>query len=209
MRWPALFVLSRSSDPVAEALSAAVPAILQLLASRGSSAPVIVVDGRSGSGKTSLSRRLLEAWPDGNVQLLALDSVYPGWDGLAAGVEHVRDGVLKPRRRGLPGLVATWDWAAATTGGVLEIDADRPLIVEGSGSLTAETRALADIAVWVEASDVERKTRALNRDGAMYEPHWDQWAAQEDEHIKAHDPRAIADLIVEVPADETTGRSTQ
>ena len=48
--------------------------------------PVVVIDGRSGAGKSTLARLLVDTWPlPGLVQLVALDSIYPGWDGLSSG----------------------------------------------------------------------------------------------------------------------------
>jgi hypothetical protein len=36
------------------------------------------------------------------------------------------------------------------------------------------------VLVWLEVAAPVRKKRALDRDGAAFAPHWDQWAAQED-----------------------------
>jgi hypothetical protein len=48
----------------------------------------------------------------------------------------------------------------------------------------------------VELDDARRKARALARDGAAYERHWERWAAQEDAFLQREDPRALADVIV-------------
>ncbi|WHF22028.1 hypothetical protein QJS66_17990 [Kocuria rhizophila] len=42
----------------------------------------------------------------------------------------------------------------------------------------------------VEPPPPERRRRALERDGAAYEGHWDQWAAQEEEYL-AEDPVGV------------------
>ena len=70
------------------------------------------------------------------------------------------------------------------------------------GALTAASRALADLAIWVEADDAIRKQRSLVRDGDTYRPHWDRWAAQEDEFIDRCHPRRSADLIATSIGDE-------
>lgn len=75
------------------------------------------------------------------------------------------------------------------------------LVVEGIGALTPTNRALADLGIWVDADDTERKRRALERDGETYRPHWDRWATQEDAFIARFHPRACADLIAVVTAD--------
>jgi uridine kinase len=150
----------------------------------------LLVDGRSGSGKTELSGLVAGLWPE--VQLVHLDDVYPGWDGLDAASRQVGSEVLGDESRW-----RAWDWAVEAPGEWHRLDPWRPIVVEGGGALSRENRRLADFGVWVELDDVRRKTRALARDGAAYEPHWDRWAAQEDAFVVREDPRGLADLVVD------------
>ena len=55
----------------------------------------------------------------------------------------------------------------------------------------------ATLGVWVELDEQTRKARALERDGAMYEPNWDEWAAQEQRFFDRERPDLLADLIVD------------
>lgn len=157
---------------------------------------VILIDGRSGAGKSTLAR-VVSARRGG--ALLALDSVYPGWDGLEPGVRLVIDGVLRARAAGRGGSWHRWDWNLGRTAEAHEVPATGTLVIEGAGILTAETRALSDVQVWLESPVASRRRRALDRDGDAYRPHWDRWAAQEDEHLQAHDPAALASVVVVVP----------
>ncbi len=162
--------------------------------------PVVLIDGRSGAGKSSLATRVAQQWPlVGRVQVIALDSLYPGWDGLDAGVAHVLDGVLRPHGRGYLGTWHRWDWEQGVQAESHAVDPALGVIIEGSGVLTPATAALADVRVWVEAADPVRKARALARDGERYRPHWDRWAAQELHHVERDQPRAHATRIVEIP----------
>ncbi|SDO79862.1 hypothetical protein SAMN04487848_2177 [Microbacterium sp. ru370.1] len=166
----------------------------------GASNAAVVVDGRSGAGKSSLARRLVSAWPGrGRVQLVALDDVYPGWDGLAAGVEYAREMILLPHARGLLGVWERWDWEAGSRAEAYAVDPSLPLVIEGAGILTPEVARLADLSVWVEAPAASRRDRAFARDGDTYRPHWQRWARQEDAHIEAHSPAERADVRVRVP----------
>lgn len=166
----------------------------------GAANPVVAIDGRSGAGKSSLARRLVASWPrPGRVQLVALDDVYPGWDGLSEGVEYARQTILSPHARGLVGVWQRWDWEADARAEAYAVDPSLPLVVEGSGLLTPEVARLADLSVWVDAPLSSRKARALGRDGDTYRPHWDRWAAQEEQHLAAHDPARLADLVVATP----------
>jgi uridine kinase len=162
--------------------------------------PAVVIDGRSGAGKSTLARRVAENWPlDVSVQLVALDSFYPGWDGLAEGGRIAVDEVLGPHSRGESGVWNRWDWELDTAAESHTVDPALGLIVEGCGALTRDAAAVADVRVWVDGPAASRKHRALERDGDGFRPHWDRWAAQEDAHIRAHDPVELASIVVTVP----------
>lgn len=187
-------------DPVAEVLEAATERIVSAVSAVGATNPVVLIDGRSGAAKSSLARRVVARWPlRGRVQLIALDSIYPGWDGLDAGVDIVRDQILRPHARGLISTWQRWDWDAAAPAEAHAVDPALPLIVEGSGLLNPVTARLGDVRVWLESPMVSRKRRALERDGDTYRPHWARWAAQEDVHVSRDDPRRHATLVIDVP----------
>ena len=191
---------SRSDDTVGTALDRAAALIAQDVVALAAANPVVLIDGRSGAGKSSLAARLAQRWPvAGRVQLIALDSLYPGWDGLDAGVERALDGILRPHGRGYLGTWRRWDWARGTDAESHAVDPSLGVIVEGSGLLTPSTTGLGDVRVWVESAEPARKARALARDGETYRPHWERWAAQEHIHVERDDPRALATRVVEVP----------
>lgn len=148
---------------------------------------IVLIDGRSGSGKTEFASALAGREPGS--QIVRLDDIYRGWEGLDAASCAV-PGILTALRW------QRWDWATGRLAEWHELDPDRPVIVEGVGALTRASRALADRAVWVETDDATRKARALFRDEYFAE-HWDLWAAQEERFIARENPRALADLIVD------------
>lgn len=165
-------------------------AVRQLMST---SATTVLIDGRSGSGKSTLADQIRREWPDST--LVRLDDVYPGWDGLAWAADHIRTSLLVPRSEGRTGQWRSWDWIGQRPGGWHAVESGRRLVVEGIGALTPQSRSLADLAIWVDADAADRKRRALQRDGETYLPHWDRWAAQEDDFIARHDPRGSADLV--------------
>lgn len=148
---------------------------------------VILIDGGSGSGKTELAAVLAPAI---GAELVRLDDIYPGWDGLEAASQMV------------PGIIETnrwrrWDWVAGEPAEWHDLDPHRPLVIEGCGSLSRANRALATFGIWVELDEPTRKARALARDGDAYAPHWDRWAAQERAFFERDRPDRLADTVLE------------
>jgi hypothetical protein len=149
---------------------------------------VVLIDGRSGAGKTTLARDLA---PLLDAQLVSLDDVYPGWNGLERGSAAVHETVLRARDPGW----RRWDWASSRPAEWHPVDPSRPIVIEGCGALTRENRALASFGMWVELPAAERRRRALEREPG-FAPHWREWAIQERAHIAGEHPRALADVVV-------------
>ena len=150
--------------------------------------PVVLVDGGSGSGKSTLARRLA---PLIDAQLVRLDDIYPGWDGLEAASAHVSEHVLAKHhwRR--------WDWVADQPAEWHDLDPDRPLVVEGSGALSRANLEKATFGIWISLDAEERRRRALERDSDAYAPHWDRWAAQEAAFFDRERPDLLADVVID------------
>lgn len=153
---------------------------------------VALLDGGSGSGKTSTAHGLaglLEPAP----RVVSLDDCYPGWDGLAAGSAMVAADILSARSG-----YRRWDWARNLPGDWVSLDPTENLIVEGCGAITPASVASASVSIWLELPEPVRRARALARDGAAYAPHWERWAAQEHRHWALDRPRELADLLITV-----------
>lgn len=154
--------------------------------------PVVLIDGRSGSGKTTLGAALAEAL---QAQLVGLDDVYPGWDGLEAASLAVSTSILRPDRPGYRG----WDWNSSRPAGWRTLDARGALVVEGAGALTAASARLATLRLWLELDPATRRARVLARgDGESYGASslWTRWAAQEEAHIARNVPQRWADVVL-------------
>ncbi|MCL2315894.1 MAG: AAA family ATPase [Actinomycetia bacterium] len=156
---------------------------------------VVIIDGRSGAGKSTLARdlvRCLDRRTGWAVQSVSLDHVYPGWGGLAAATAAVADTIL---RETAPGY-RTYDWEAQHRTDWIALSPGDPLVIEGAGALTGTTAMTASLRVYADADERTRRSAALARDGAAYEPWWDVWAAQERAHFATHHPAVLADVIV-------------
>ena len=156
---------------------------------------IIGIDGRSGSGKTRLSELLEQSLSaEGiGVCVLNLDSIYPGWDGLAEGTKTWRK-ISRNLRKGKPASYREWDWHADAPGHEHTIDPaqETVIICEGVGAITGT----CDVRILVKAPDELRYRRAIARDGETYRPHWERWAAQEEALFAAYSATyAQADII--------------
>lgn len=167
---------------------------------------VVLLDGGSGAGKTTLARDLvaeLSARLGRLVQLVSLDDAYPGWYGLAQASDWVWQTILRPDAPGHP----TWDWVAGRPAGWVSLDGAAPIIVEGCGALTSRSAALASTTLWYERDAATRHRLAMDRDGDGYRPWWDAWAAQEAAHWTRNQPRSLADVVLRESVDGESARA--
>lgn len=144
---------------------------------------VVLVDGRSGAGKTEYARVLGE---QRGALVVSIDEVYPGWDGLDAGSAHIYRHLLAPLRHGKPGRYQRWNWREAAPGEWVEVDARTTLVVEGCGAIRHDAAEFASESLWLECPDDQRHQRAMARDGELYRPQWERWARQEERFLQIH-----------------------
>jgi uridine kinase len=163
---------------------------------------LVAVDGRSGAGKSTLAAALSE---DTGALVVHLEDLYPGWDGLDAGVRTAHRTVLKPFARGDEALVPQWDWYGDRWGVPLYLSPPDVLILEGVGAASRVVRTFASLTVWLEVADDERLARARARGWDTYDGHWDRWAAQERVLLRREGLPAAADLVLGLPASAEVG----
>ena len=152
---------------------------------------IIGIDGRSGTGKTSLAAQLEQELTAAghSVHVLHLDDFYPGWDGLFDGVE-AWDALSVQLTEGIAGTYTPWDWEAGAPGEVRTVDpaATQVIICEGVGAIAGA----CEVRILATAPEEVRYERAMGRDGDTFRPHWERWGAQEEA------------LLAEIPEDYET-----
>lgn len=173
----------------------------------------ILIDGRSGSGKTVLAAQVATRLGNegGRFQVLHVEDLYPGWTGLAEGSRAVARALQD-------GGYRRYDWRAEEFAEWVPLTFDRPLVVEGCGAVTRQNLdAVSDWAtrareiagseespritsVWLECEAEERRERALARDGDTFRPYWDIWAEQEDALYAETEPCSLADEVLVSPS---------
>lgn len=169
--------------------------------------PVLLIDGRSGTGKTTLAARVGAAMSASSI--VHMDDLYPGWNGLDEGAALLVEWILKPFVAERTGEWRRWDWERSERAEAHIVPFDRPLIVEGCGASSIASRFRADHALWMEAPVDQREDRLLGRgDGVEWLP---GWTLQEDAFIAREQPRLGADLVVDATgsAEDVAARVVQ
>jgi hypothetical protein len=181
-----------------EDVIAGVAAVVRRAVPRSGRTCVVAVDGRSGAGKTSLAAGLRAELA---APVVTLEELYGGWDGLERGIDLLVSEVLGPLSAGWAARVPRYDWGAGAWDAPWVLEPPAVLIVEGVGAGARRAAAYESALVWMEVPDSVRKSRALDRDGETFAPHWDAWAAQEDALLARERTPERADVVV----DGTTG----
>lgn len=158
---------------------------------------LVCVDGPAGSGKTTLAARVRRAFPgEVTCRVVHLDDLYPGWDGLRAGVEHVASAVVAPFAAGRPGRYRRYDWHAMAPGPWVDVPLVDVLVLDGVGSGALAYAEAITTLVWVEADEADRLARGLDRDGPASRDDFVRWMADEAPYLHEQRTRARADLVV-------------
>ena len=169
--------------------------------------PIILIDGRAGSGKSSFAEELrneLFRQSDAAPTLVHMDDLYPGWEGLEAGSAYLVQNILQPLSQAKPAAWQKWDWSQGRRGdpiepgnGWREFAGANILIVEGCGSLGRQSRELAQLSIWIEAPREVRRARWQARDAGRFDEFWGLWQAQEDHFYDTEKSDFLADWIID------------
>lgn len=173
------------------------------LVDRGNSMPIVLIDGRSNSGKSTLAaevQNLIFKNGESAPRVVHMDDLYLGWNGLQAGADYLNRFILKPIS---DSYIAQWrefDWAnpgepgyESRNGEWREFAGGTPLIIEGCGALNQLSAQVANIKIWLEVPQEIRHQRWLEREGSS--EHWAEWAAQEEEFYAREKSSELADEI--------------
>ena len=170
--------------------------VLELI-DRGNQTPIILIDGRAGSGKSTFAESLQQQLFRGGEsapRVIHMDNIFEGWDGLALGSDYMVRFILQPLARRETASWQDWSWVKNQRSSWREFSGGTPLIVEGCGSLTERSKEHADISIWLEASEEVRRERWIQRERHLEK--FDFWAAQELDFYAREKSQSLADLVV-------------
>jgi uridine kinase len=170
--------------------------VLELI-DRGNQTPIVLIDGRAGSGKSTFAEQLQQQlFRDGESapRVIHMDNIFEGWEGLALGSDYMVRFILQPLARRETASWQDWSWVKNQRSSWREFSGGTPLIVEGCGSLTERSKEHADIAIWLEASEEVRRERWIQRERHLEK--FDFWAAQELDFYAREKSQSLADLVI-------------
>lgn len=174
--------------------------VLAKIAER-SARPLILVDGWSGSGKSTFADRLQRELKS---NLVHSDDV--SWHGDPIEWDQIMiEKVIEPWRAGEAVDYTPPSWLERGRAGSVRASGDLPLIIEGMASCRPSLMALADFSIWVETDPLLARERVIERDFANNTngdtkaeviEFADWWDALTVPFISSHEPWARADLVV-------------
>jgi uridine kinase len=170
--------------------------VLELI-DRGNQTPIVLIDGRAGSGKSTFAEALQQQlFRDGESapRVIHMDNIFEGWEGLALGSDYMVRFILQPLARQETASWQDWSWVKNQRSSWREFSGGTPLIVEGCGSLTERSKEHADISIWLEASEETRRERWIQRERHLEK--FDFWAAQELDFYAREKSQSLADLVI-------------
>jgi uridine kinase len=164
---------------------------------RGNQTPIILIDGRAGSGKSTFAEKLQQQlFRDGESapRVIHMDNIFEGWEGLSLGSDYMVRFILNPLARKETASWQDWSWVKNERSSWREFSGGTPLIVEGCGALTERSKEHAYLSLWLEASEETRRKRWLERERHLDK--FDFWAAQELDFYAREKSQSLADLNI-------------
>ncbi|HEY8651628.1 MAG TPA: hypothetical protein VIL87_00840 [Dermatophilaceae bacterium] len=159
---------------------------------------LVLVDGRSGGGKSTFAGRLSQL----------LDGALVHSDDIAWHHDPIHwadvlvEGVIAPWRRGDAIHFRPPGWVAQDRPGAVDLPPNPVLIVEGVGAGRSGLAAVAELVVWVQSDRAEARRRGIARDVELgrtpddAEDFWDEWMRAEEPFLANDQPWTRASPVV-------------
>ena len=164
---------------------------------RGNQTPIVLIDGRAGSGKSTFAEKLQQQlFRDGESapRVIHMDNIFEGWEGLSLGSDYMVRFILNPLARKETASWQDWSWVKNERSSWREFSGGTPLIVEGCGALTERSKEHAFLSLWLEASEETRRARWIERERHLDK--FDFWAAQELDFYAREKSKSLANLVI-------------
>ena len=166
-------------------------------------AVLVALDGRCGSGKTTLSAQLAERFPQ-SITVHTDDFYLPpsrrvtGWESIPCAnmdIQRLRDEVVAPARAGQAFSYRAYSCREGAYLPVQQLAAQPLVILEGSYSHHPILAGFYDLQVFVTCSKEEQARRLQAREGERYENFVRRWIPLEEAYFAQCRIEALADLL--------------
>lgn len=193
-------------DPWQQRVAEVADLVLWLTANRPPTlggARLVCIDGRTGSGKSTLGVALHRAAEQvGTSALVHLDDLLDGWHGLDRVSRTLEEDVLSPLREGRQGRYLRYDWIQQEYAEEHVVDPVDLLVVEGVGSGASSYASSITTLVWVEVGAQLGLERSVERDGEAIRPHLLRWMQDETTLFARERTRERADVVLDDTGDD-------
>ena len=173
-------------------------------------APVVLaLDGRCGSGKTTMAAALARQFP-ASITLHTDDFYLPptdrvhGWEKIPCAnmdLARLRDEVLVPACAGQPVPYRAYSCREGAYLPVQQLAAQPLVILEGSYSHHPLLAPYEDFRVFMTCSDAEQTRRLQAREGDRYPDFAARWIPLEEAYFTQHNIEDAADFVMNTTAD--------
>lgn len=176
-----------------------------LEARQGASCVFVALDGRCGSGKTTLAARLAAQFP-ASVTLhtddyyLPLERRAPGWQHTPCAnmdLARLRAEALEPLRAGYVGQSRAYCCGAGAYRAAGALLPQPLVIVEGSYALHPMLAGFYDLRVFVTCSAAQQAQRLQAREGERYAAFANRWIPLEEAYFAQYRIEQNAQLVID------------
>ena len=189
------------------------PGLISLLAAALAQQPtkplVLALDGRCGSGKTTLANTLARQFP-ASITLHTDDFYLPpaqrirGWEKTPCAnmdLDRLRDEALRPAYEGQPVQYRAYSCREGAHLPARELAAQPLVILEGSYSHHPLLAPYEDFRVFLTCSDAEQTRRLQAREGDRYPDFAARWIPLEEAYFIQHNIEDTADFVMDTTTD--------
>ncbi len=172
---------------------------------------LIAIDGFGGSGKSTLTKKLVDL--DSSIQIVGLDKFpylpnehpyHPTGAQTRVNIERLQNEVLIPLYKGKKASFQnTFWWPTDQIPEWFNVGPGGIVLVEGCYSFHKNIRHFYDFSIWVDCAPAEAMERAVARDGDTARIHWEKaHAPNERRYVAAQHPQEYVDMLVYNTADK-------
>lgn len=165
---------------------------------------IVAIDGRCGSGKTSLAT-LIQKIFDCNV--FHMDDYYlpmsqrdEKWEQIPAGnmdINRFKDEILSPAKAGETIYYRPYNCGTGEYGEIVQFPASRLTVIEGSYSHHPELSEVYDLKIFLTSSKEVQARRLMKREGDYYSVFQKRWIPMEELYLHTYDIEKNSDLTVD------------